>query len=347
MNTNLINSQIKRASRNLFIVNLISLIVSVGILSYYCGEFKNIIFGPKHMRVGETWNIKISGQDARNYISITPEQKASTGVQYIRTEYDRMNREKSRTVRAVYYVLKDGQDLIIAKIPPNKVESFSYTGWVRKMTSEEKNELYRDISMLKENNYTVSEYILDAEQFPDSLLMYTIFGVLLVLNLINIFRSVGYFNSPKNHKIYKKLMKYGDADVVINSIEQELPYDLLQNRNDIYFLKSWILSKKFFAFDVYKIDDIIWVYKKVTNHSINFIPTGKTYELILSSQNGTQRPIRLKQQQIDYVLISINQMCPWIIIGFTERIYDMWKSNYSQLVNYVQLEKQKIINNNP
>lgn len=345
MNKNLIYSQINRAAKNLLIINLIIFIVSIAILTICYGEFKNVVLGPKQVRAGEVQKLEISGFAARNYVRITPEDKVSTGVEYVITEYEN-NQKKGETVEAVYYVLKDGQDLVFARIDPEKVESFSYTGWVRKMTSEEEDNLSESIRIVKEKNYNVSEYVLDTKMAANAPYVYVFLGAILIVSLINIIRSVGYFNCPDSHKIYKKLLKYGDVNSVINSIEEELSYDLFQNSKNIYILKSWILVKKFFTTEVIKIDDIIWAYKKVTSHSVNFIPTGKSYELILCLKDRSQYSIGQRQQQIDNIMMSINQMYPWIILGFSEEIKNIWKSDHSQLINHVQFEKQKIMGSN-
>lgn len=342
--TSLIKSQIKRATKNLFVLNFILLIISIVISVCYWSEFHNKILGPKEVKVGEISNLKISGLTARNYVKVSPEKKASTGLQYVESEYDSNNQEKSKTVKTVYYVLRDGQDLIFTAVPKNNVDVSSYTGWVRKMTDEEKSHLDEAAIKLKASgDFTVSEYILDADDFSSAYFWYFVCGMIAIFNIFNICKCIKYTNCPEQHKIYKNLMKYGNPDEVINSIEEELPNDSFSNNKKIYLLKSWILSSKRFSFDVYKIDDIVWAYKKVTNHTINFMPAGKTHELILHLYNKSQCSIGLKENQADSILTSIMQMYPWIIVGFNDEINREWKSNSSQFINYVQAEKQRMI----
>lgn len=346
MHTGLIKSEIKRTTNNLLIVSLILLIISIVILAYNWSEFNNIVLGPKEVKIGEISNLNINGFSARNYVRVSPEKKASTGLQYVEKEYDNNNKEISKTVESIYYVLKDGQNLIFAVIPPDKGTMSSYTGWVRDMTSEEKDHLYVYINDLKSTGgFTVSEYVLDAEKNSSAPFLYVVCGIIIIISIINILRCIKYINCPEKHKIYKKLMKYGNAHEAINSIEEELPYDLFQNNKNIYFLKSWILSPKLFSLGVNKIDDIVWAYKKVTKHSINFIPTGKTYNLVLCFYNKSKCFIGLKENQIDYILISIKQKYPWIIVGYDKNINSTWNSNFSQLINYVQAKKQRTVDN--
>lgn len=343
MNNSLITMQIKKIARNLFVVNLLLLIISVVVLVYNWSDFHNKILGPKEVKISEVSKLKASGFDARNYVKISPEKKAATGLAYIEHKYDKNHRETSKTVKKVYYALKDGQNVIFAAVPADKINMITYNGWVREMTSEERINLSKDITKLKTaENFKVSEYILDADDSSIAIFLYVVFGIVIIINLFNILRAIKYSKFPEEHKVYKKLMQYGNADEVINSIEEELTYDSFPNNKKLYVLKSWIVSSKGFSVDVNKIDDIVWAYKKVTKHSVNFIPTGKTFELILHFNNKSQSTIGLKKDEADYILTLFNQMYPWIVLGFTNQIKKEWKSNSQQLIDYVQAEKQRI-----
>lgn len=336
MNNNLINSEIKRTSKNLFLVNFILLIISIVVLVYFWSEFHNFILGPKDVKIGEISNLNISGFSARNYVKVSPDKMVSTGLQYIEKEYDNNNNETNKTVKSVYYVFRDGQNLIIASIPPDEADKSSYTGWVREMTPDENYNLNQDINTLKASgNYAVSEYILDAEKDFFAPFMYAVSIIIIIVNVINIIRSTKYIKCLENHKIYKKLMKYGNVDMVINNIEGELTNDAFSRSKKIHLLSSWIIISKFFSFEVIKIDDVVWVYKKVTKHSVNFIPTGKTYESILRLNNKSKYFIKLGEKDIDYLLSSIKEIHPYIVVGYSKDIERMYNSEFPRFVNYV------------
>lgn len=350
MNTNIIEYQVKRISKNILILNSILLILSIIILICNFSEFKNIVIGPERVDIGEISGLKISGFAARNYVTVYPEKQVSTGLQYVEKEYDSSHNEKSKTVQSVYYVLKEGQNLILAALPPDKENESSYTGWVRKMTPEESDNLRDDISELKAmDNFTVSEYVLDVKKSSGAAFWYVVCIICMIINIIYISKSIRYFDFPEKNKIFKQVTKYENPDAAINSIQEELPYDLLQNKGGLFVLRSWILKEGFFSFNIYKLDDVVWIYKKVTRHSVNFIPTGKTYGLVLKFQDKSQCFITMGEKQVDYIITSLKQMNPWIVVGFSQSINKMWTSNYRQLVNYVQSEKTRIIsysNNN-
>src|SRR5438034_340683 len=50
---------------------------------------------------------------------------------------------------------------------------------------------------------------------------------------------------------------------------------------------QFLLRSTFFSFDVLRLSDLLWAYKKVTKHSVNFIPTGKTYDAVLACYGGS------------------------------------------------------------
>jgi|GEM_PF-6374502 len=62
----------------------------------------------------------------------------------------------------------------------------------------------------------------------------------------------------------------------------------------IAFADTFFYNKKLGVIVRYK--DIVWVYKKVTNHSTNFIPTGTTEDIVVCLANGQEYSVNTKTQ---------------------------------------------------
>src|SRR5206468_2968555 len=63
--------------------------------------------------------------------------------------------------------------------------------------------------------------------------------------------------------------------------------------------------------------DVLWAYKKITKHSVNFIPTGKTYEAIIQCYGGNAT-IPGKEKNVHELLEYVQQRAPWAIYGYSD-----------------------------
>ena len=56
---------------------------------------------------------------------------------------------------------------------------------------------------------------------------------------------------------------------------------------------SWLLKKRLFHLDVAHLNEIVWIYQKVTQHSYNLIPIGKSHQIVVSDTWGRQIEVNL------------------------------------------------------
>jgi hypothetical protein len=83
----------------------------------------------------------------------------------------------------------------------------------------------------------------------------------------------------------------------------------------------------------------MWVYKKVTSHSVNFIPTGKSYELALHDKLGRERTIKLSEGEVNDTIVKIAGHAPWAVVGFDPEIKTMWDKQRDEF--YAMVEQRK------
>ena len=68
------------------------------------------------------------------------------------------------------------------------------------------------------------------------------------------------------------------------------------------------------------------MYKKVTQHSINFIPTGKSFAALLYDRYGYSTEIQGSETKVVSLMTHIIQQCPWTIAGFSQDLEKLWQS---------------------
>ena len=80
-------------------------------------------------------------------------------------------------------------------------------------------------------------------------------------------------------------------------------------------------------------DHVVWMYKRITSHRYNGIPTGKTYGVNISFADHKQREITVKnEQQADEVIQALSSYCPRAIAGYSKDLDNLYQKNYNQFL---------------
>jgi hypothetical protein len=95
----------------------------------------------------------------------------------------------------------------------------------------------------------------------------------------------------------------------------------------LHLTLSWLIKRRLFDTWISPLDDIVWAYKKVTKHSINFIPTGKSYTAILVGRHRQRIEVKLSNKTADEILNELAIRVPWAIYGFSRDLERVWKSD--------------------
>lgn len=86
---------------------------------------------------------------------------------------------------------------------------------------------------------------------------------------------------------------------------------------------------------------ILWVYPHVTRHSVNLIPTGKTYALKLITMDGKSYMISMKNKRAsDDAMDAIGHTIPDIFFGYDERLEKALRQDLVGMVNSVLSRRQ-------
>jgi len=168
------------------------------------------------------------------------------------------------------------------------------------------------------------------------------FFCLLLLAGVNIWFIYGGIKTlldPTKHKVYIGLINtYYPLDV-IETIDDEALSNTVIKLGNLTVLPSWWIGQNFFNITVIKASDIYWVYKKVTKNSMNFIPMGKTYDLVVCLSNRSVKTISMKENNIDKILYYIKDRYPWIVIGYSEELKATWDRKFYEFSSYVNNKK--------
>jgi len=142
------------------------------------------------------------------------------------------------------------------------------------------------------------------------------------------------------HPICKRLARFGTLEQVIQEIEAAILTNPVERIAGVKLFGPWLFKPKFFGLTCFHVPDIVWVYKKVTRHSINFIPTGKSFAALLYDRYGYSTEIQASEKKIVVLMTHIIKHCPWTIAGFSKDLEKLWTSRKGAFVAAVD-ERRK------
>jgi hypothetical protein len=142
------------------------------------------------------------------------------------------------------------------------------------------------------------------------------------------------------HPICKRLARFGTLEQVIQEIEAAILMNPVEKIAGVRLFGPWLFKPRFFGLTCFHVPDIVWVYKKVTQHSINFIPTGKSFAALLYDRYGYSTEIQASEKKIVTLMTHIIKHCPWTIAGFSKDLEKLWTSRKGAFVAAVD-ERRK------
>jgi hypothetical protein len=161
---------------------------------------------------------------------------------------------------------------------------------------------------------------------------YILGGTLVVSGLWMFFLSERRNEMPERHPLCKALSQYGPLYSVVPEIDSDVAAGT-SCFNRVTFSRNWIISCWLTQVAVMRRDEIIWAYKKRTKHSVNFIPTGSSYSLVLRDARGKLLELSNSEQLVNSYLGSWAEQTPWVIFGYDGKLEKLYKK---QLQSFTQ-----------
>lgn len=119
-----------------------------------------------------------------------------------------------------------------------------------------------------------------------------------------------------------------------------------KNNSGTYFTESFIIKKKAFGLDWVHYSEVVWVYKKVTKHYVNFVPTGSTYEICVCSNSRIPEFILNcsgDETKADNIIKLIFQVAPFAIYGYSNELKQLWSKNRIAFIDAVKKRREQFL----
>ncbi|HVY62044.1 MAG TPA: DUF6709 family protein, partial [Planctomycetota bacterium] len=165
--------------------------------------------------------------------------------------------------------------------------------------------------------------------------------VLFSIGARNFLKYVERGNDVSKHPVALALSKYGEPAEVADRIEQELRSEKLQV-GKVILTPRWILCPFAFHVAIRKVEDLAWIYKKVTTHKKYGVTTGHTYETMLRDRDGGEVTTQGKEADVNRLLLEVQKRAPWVIAGYDDQIQAMWTKNRAGLIAAVDAKRKEL-----
>jgi hypothetical protein len=297
----------------------------------------NFLFGPFEVGDTELKSIRAAADADHYFVKVTGSKVLETGIQNISISKE-AGVETSRKVSGAYYALVVGRRLLIVRsgsMPPNIVE-----GELKPIPNDVDQLLFGTNEMQRLRPLFYSYYVSDdAFRLPG----YAVLGGLLIFcfALIKYGRVAWlHWGNPRLHPVIKRVESWGDTLGIAAAVETEAKSPFHKGRNGWLVTDKYFIQSGLFTFDLLRISDLLWAYKKVTRHSVNFIPTGKTYDAVLTCYGGSA-VIQAKQNVVDAILLFATERAPWAAFGFTKELEELFRKKTRDFCSAIEQRKSE------
>jgi len=336
-----VEREARRANRNLLLVNgviLAVLIVIVAANYRYCANF---VLGCQSVSNAEMAGLTSPDQRWRNFISVSGTKSANTEYRDV-VNHMEGSRVVSTEIKDEYIFLRVGEKILLVKASPGK-EKLEYSGELVETTEPVKNDLLGPLA--KEQPDLVAEvlpFTLNAADYRSNGYVMLMVGLpLLALALWNCLKAMRRSSEIQTSPVWKHLAVYGNAEQLSQQIEAELQPAMIRKYGKLQIAQQWMVRRKSFSTWVSPTADLVWVYKKVTKHSVNFIPTGKTYSVVLVGRHRQRIEEQMKEKAVNEMLGDLTARVPWALFGFTQDLEKAWKKDPAGVIAAVDSRYQQ------
>lgn len=334
MQESVIDRHMERTARNLLILNILLLVAIIGAFLFSFRYFYNFVLGPFPIDRGELLAVEDPEKQFRYFVKVVGDEGVQTGAV----------RKKGSQVKESYNLIVINDRLLLVESSETDYYGKEATGALVPVPGEVRMNIVDPV--VAKNRALRGQFLpfmLDATSFRMPGFIGILVGLpLLLLASWNIWRAVDWLTDSRKHPLTKALAQFGDPREVGRAIDAEHRLPEVLRIGKVTLTRSWMLREVSFNLTVGRLDDLIWAYKKITKHSTNFIPTGKTFAVVICSRSWSgPLEIDLNEKQCEDLLNFFTQRVPWALYGFDYTLDAEMNSNPMGVFNAVAARERE------
>jgi hypothetical protein len=297
----------------------------------------NFFGGPYRLGRADLDSIRDVTLTPRYYARVAGDTVIDTGIRQY-SVHSQSGVETSREESGAYEALVLGNRYLIARI--TGVATREQEGKLVPWPEDLETQLFdsKEMRALRSSFYP---FYLDTDSFRRP--GFVVLGVGLVFLLLFVWQALPAWRAwrdPEGHPVARRIAQWGDPVGVAAIAEHEFDNPRLRGKAGWRLGDKYLVRSSFFTFNLLRLQDVLWAYKKITKHSVNFIPTHKSYEAIVACYGGTAT-IPGREKQVGELLAFVQQRAPWAIYGYSEQLAGLFNKQRQDFARSVEQRRQE------
>jgi hypothetical protein len=132
---------------------------------------------------------------------------------------------------------------------------------------------------------------------------------------------------PERHPMVAGLARFGDPAQVAREIDAEAPG--ARRFGNVLVTRRFLVVTGV-AREIVALDELGWVYPKVTSRSVNFVPLGSTESLELHTRRAPHRVLPLSVLAQEGLYAYLQDVAPQARFGFSPQLQAWWRAEISR-----------------
>lgn len=332
MDTWIIRMCRKKAQRKVHLL-VLSVIATAALLFCFRRYALNFLLGPFPMSEAELSQVANPDSEPHYFAKVKGDEFLDTGIQEVEGKKGADGQLQDKKVTSGFYATRTGSRFLIIKAAAKPVGAAA--GELTAFSSDLSSQFFtgENGERLRSKSYP---FYLDTMGFRGPGYWSLAIGLIILIFIAQSGREgLARLRDLNGDPLLGKVRKWGDPVEISAQIERELKDGVPFKDSTVSITGSYFIVDSYFSIDLFRLHDLLWAHKKVTKNSVNYIPTGKTYEAIFYCYGGNVT-ISGKEAQIDKMLAFAADKAPWAVLGWTQELSDLWDKKISEFCAAVE-----------
>lgn len=302
------------------------LLVTISFLIFFAERnyISNILSGPRLKTPEAIEQELVAGnpKDINVNLQLNPSAVYQSGYTHITQSVNSStNQVESETTDSEYYLTIIGKHILVLEGKPNQKPSSNFIGAVIPIPQDLESSISAEFNKTPElvglDKYILPYAISDKGIFNLDNIWTLLIGVaLFVWGGILTFKRLGDIDD-KNHYAYGLITVLGYKNIDDFSKDFVAAKDAgILSIGNFSLSNKFLYNEGFFSFSIYPMSQMFWAYKQVVRKSVNLIPTGKDYKVVMNFRPKTSVEIKESEEDVNKHLYLLTKLYPWAKFGY-------------------------------
>lgn len=231
-----------------------------------------------------------------------------------------------------YFGLNVGERLLLVRSDSESVAAGTLTGVARSLPS--------DLQAKAALNPHLVNGLLDVSTDRFSGWYHLFWGLLVLGFAIAVWTSIGHALKPSSHPAYELLTRDGQhAQHAVEALEREIEQQGV-HVGPLWLSPHWVVRSSAMAFDLFRLEQLVWAYKKITEHKkLGVITVSRDVEVVIHLRDGQTCEFSAKEDVCNQALQMMADKLPWMAFGHSDELEKLWKENRAAFVAVVDARR--------